>query len=58
MEVIKEILKDNKTLKAMLLLKDNYQAKTGALEQIKLDSGYPIEFIYQNYFNILEILKI
>lgn len=57
METIKEYLSGNTTLKAMLLSKDNSQNKKGALEQIKLDTGHSLEFVYENYFNILNFLK-
>jgi len=57
METIKEYLKDNTTLKAMLLKINDTSFKTGALEQIRLDTNLSKEFIYHNYFNILNLAK-
>jgi hypothetical protein len=57
METIKEYLKDNKTLKAMLLKVEDVSFKTGALEQIRLDTNLSKSFIIENYFNILSICK-
>ena len=57
MDEIKTYLKDNKTLKTMLLNDKNEYNKTGALEQIRLDTGQSISFIYENYHNILQIVK-
>lgn len=53
MEQIKQYLNNNNTIKLMLLNKDNEYLKTGALEQIKLDTGLTEGFIYKNYFNII-----
>lgn len=53
MEQIKQYLNNNNTIKLMLLNKDNEYLKTGALEQIKLDTGLSTEFIYKNYFKII-----
>lgn len=58
MEIIKQYLKDNTTLKAMLLKGfDDYTYKTASLESIRLDTGLSKEFIYSNYFNILTLAK-
>ena len=54
MKEIKQLLEINPTLKLMLLNKyDNSYNKKGALEQIHLDSGHSLEFVYSNYFEIL-----
>ena len=53
MKQIKEYINNNNTIKLMLLNKENTYWKEGALEQIKLDTGLSEDFIYKNYFNIL-----
>lgn len=58
MEEIENLLKNNTTLKLMLINKDNNSYnKVGALEQIRLDTNNSQEFIYSNYHNILNIAK-
>jgi hypothetical protein len=58
METVKQLIKDNVTLKAMLINKEeNEYNKTGALYQISLDCGLTLDFTYQNYHNILQIAK-
>lgn len=58
METIKEYLKNNTTLKAMLLKGfDDYTYKTASLESIRLDTGLSKDFIYQNYHAILQLAK-
>mgnify|MGYP000594882593 CR=1 FL=1 len=53
MEQIKQYINNNNTIKLMLLNKDNTYWKEGALEQIKLDTGLSTEFVYKNYFEII-----
>lgn len=53
MEQIKQYINNNNTIKLMLLNKENEYLKTGALQQIKLDTGLSTEFVYKNYFEIL-----
>jgi hypothetical protein len=55
MEQIETYLEKNKTVKLMLLDINNIYQKTGAIEQIKLDVGVSLEFVYSNYFEILKI---
>ena len=56
MKEIENYLKDNVTLKAMLLTDLEYN-KTGALTQISLDTNCSIDFIYSNYFEILNLCR-
>ena len=56
MKEIENYLKDKETLKLMLLTDLKYN-KTGALTQISLDTNYSIDFIYYNYFEILNLCK-
>lgn len=56
MKEIKNYLKDKETLKKMLLTDLEYN-KTGGLTQISLDTNCSIDFIYSNYFEILNICK-
>ncbi len=57
MEKIKQVLDSNKTIKLMLLDQDNQYNKTGALEQIRLETGLSEEYIYKNYHKIYELCK-
>ena len=56
MKEIENYLKDKETLKAMLLTDLEYN-KTGGLIQISLDTNCSIEFVYSNYFEILNLCK-
>ena len=58
MEIIKQYLKGNTTLKAMLLKGfDDYTYKTASLEAIRLDTELSKEFIYSNYHSIIQLAK-
>lgn len=53
MEQLKQYLNSNNTIKLMLLNKENTYWREGATQQIKLDTGLSDDFIYKNYFEIL-----
>jgi hypothetical protein len=57
MEQIENYLDNNKTVRLMLLDINNGYQKTGALHQISLDVGVSLEFVYGNYFSILQLCK-
>ena len=58
MEQIKNYIKANDTIIVMLLNRDNDYFKRGALEQIRLDVGVSLDYLYANFFEIFSFCSV